>query len=293
MSVEEIAYNLFYKEGKSMRNTIIIVGTVIIVALAMIGVYSSMYTVDQGDRGIVLRYGQIVYIAEPGLNYKFPYITSVKTITIRSNKLDQIIDAATREPQSVTQPIVINYSINPAMLEDIYSRYGTDIEDRIIIPQVRSQVRTILGTYNATNVIPKQNEMSNNLTVSLTKILEPSGVIVESVVLGRLQFTTDFQAAIERRTTATMDAETATAKATAIQNEAEGKAKAIRSVAAAEAFQVGEMGKARAIAIEAEAKALALSPTYVEYIKFKQWNGVLPVNMYGSAPLPLLDVTNK
>lgn len=293
MSVEEIAYNLFYKEGKSMRNTIIIVGTVIIVALAMIGVYSSMYTVDQGDRGIVLRYGKIVDIAEPGLNYKIPYVTSVKTITVRSNKLELKVEATTKEPQAVTQPIVINYSIDPTMLEDLYSRYGTNVEERIIIPQVFSEVRTILGTKTATEVTPNREVIAAQLTTTLTKILKSSGVMVESVVLGALKYTPIFAEAMERRTTAIMDAETATAKATAIQNEANGKAQAIRSVAAANAFEIEEMGKARAIAIEAEAKALALSPTYVEYIKFKQWNGVLPVNMYGSAPLPLLDVTNK
>jgi len=37
-------------------------------------VFSSYFTVDQGERGIVLRFGAFQRIAEPGLNFKSPYL---------------------------------------------------------------------------------------------------------------------------------------------------------------------------------------------------------------------------
>ncbi|WP_252351265.1 SPFH domain-containing protein, partial [Escherichia coli] len=42
--------------------------------------FLSYYTVNEGERGILLRYGKILKVAEPGLVFKIPFRESVEKI---------------------------------------------------------------------------------------------------------------------------------------------------------------------------------------------------------------------
>lgn len=53
------------------------------------------------------------------------------------------------------------------------------------------------------------------------------------------------------------------------------------------------MGLAEAEAIREKSKALAQNAKLVELTKAEKWNGELPQNIYGSAPVPFLDLTQK
>jgi len=44
-------------------------------------VLGSWYTVDEGERGVVLRYGAVSGVAQPGLGFKIPVIDSIVRMT--------------------------------------------------------------------------------------------------------------------------------------------------------------------------------------------------------------------
>ena len=49
-----------------------ICATVFSALFGFIVLMSSWYTIDQGERGVILRNGAVVGTAEPGLNFKAP-----------------------------------------------------------------------------------------------------------------------------------------------------------------------------------------------------------------------------
>ena len=53
--------------------------------LALSTIFGSFYTVNEGDRGVILTNGRITGVAQPGLGFKLPLITSVADISTRSN----------------------------------------------------------------------------------------------------------------------------------------------------------------------------------------------------------------
>ena len=67
-------------------NRLISVGAIgVVIALLLLSiVFGSWYTVDQGERGVKLRYGAIVGIAEPGLNFKVPFVDSVEHVSVQN-----------------------------------------------------------------------------------------------------------------------------------------------------------------------------------------------------------------
>jgi regulator of protease activity HflC (stomatin/prohibitin superfamily) len=52
--------------------------------VALIILLGSWYTVDQTERGVLLRNGAVVGTAQPGLGFKVPMIDSVEKISVRT-----------------------------------------------------------------------------------------------------------------------------------------------------------------------------------------------------------------
>ncbi|MCI5146748.1 MAG: FtsH protease activity modulator HflK, partial [Candidatus Electrothrix sp. AR3] len=52
-------------------------------------IYSSFYTVELGEQGIVLRFGKYTRTAEPGLNFKFPYIEDMIRVDVKSVRKEE------------------------------------------------------------------------------------------------------------------------------------------------------------------------------------------------------------
>jgi membrane protease subunit HflC len=68
-----------------MRKSILLVVVVVLVAL-----YASLFVVQEGQRGIVLRFGKVLrdgdnkpLVYAPGLHFKVPFVESVKTLDAR------------------------------------------------------------------------------------------------------------------------------------------------------------------------------------------------------------------
>src|SRR5258706_13903082 len=57
-----------------------IVGGLVVLAVVL----GSWYTVDQTERGVLLRNGAVIGTAQPGLGFKEPLIDSVEKISVRT-----------------------------------------------------------------------------------------------------------------------------------------------------------------------------------------------------------------
>ena len=82
----------------------------------------------------------------------------------------------------------------------------------------------------------------------------------------------------------------AKAEADSQKAASEAKAYAIKVESQAKAEATKQIGLAEAAAIREKSKALSENSKLVELTKAEKWNGELPQNMYGSAPLPILDL---
>jgi regulator of protease activity HflC (stomatin/prohibitin superfamily) len=61
-----------------------IIAAAIIGLVALAAILGSWYTVDQTERGVLLRNGAVVGTAQPGLGFKIPVIDSVEKISVRT-----------------------------------------------------------------------------------------------------------------------------------------------------------------------------------------------------------------
>ena len=59
------------------RTALVIVGIAILFVLGLSIVLGSWYTIDQRERGVILRNGKLIGTATPGLGFKIPFIDSI------------------------------------------------------------------------------------------------------------------------------------------------------------------------------------------------------------------------
>ncbi|MBI3310042.1 MAG: protease modulator HflC, partial [Serratia liquefaciens] len=72
---------------------------VVIVLAVLVALYASLFVVQEGQRGIVLRFGKVLrdsdnkpLVYAPGLHFKIPFIESVKTLDARIQTMDNQAD---------------------------------------------------------------------------------------------------------------------------------------------------------------------------------------------------------
>ena len=81
---------------RPQKSLAIAIGVLAVVVLPFL----SYYTVNEGERGILLRYGKIVKVAEPGLGFKIPFMESVEKISTRNQAVVyQGLQAYSRDQQ--------------------------------------------------------------------------------------------------------------------------------------------------------------------------------------------------
>lgn len=79
-----------------------------IIVIVVIGIFTSLFVVEEGNRGIVLRFGKVLRDAqdnpkvyEPGLHFKMPLIDSVKLLDARiqtmNNQADRFVTKETKD----------------------------------------------------------------------------------------------------------------------------------------------------------------------------------------------------
>ncbi len=68
------------------------IGKIILIVLALLifqGIYSSFYTIDPGEVGIILRFGKYTRTTQPGLHFKVPYLEDLTKVDVKSVRKEE------------------------------------------------------------------------------------------------------------------------------------------------------------------------------------------------------------
>src|SRR5690606_29928955 len=119
-------------------------------------VLGSWYTIDEGERGVVLRYGAVSGVAQPGLGFKIPVIDSIVRISVQSKAaIYNSMEAYSRDQQPATMNLSVNYRIPPDRVEEVYATYGGEdgLLSRLVERRVFEESKTVFGKVTAVEAI--------------------------------------------------------------------------------------------------------------------------------------------
>lgn len=267
---------------RSPRKTARIVISVIIAVFAIIVIFSSFTTIESGTVGVVSVFGAVRN--EPlyeGLHFITPLITTVTKMDTRTQKVEAVCAAASKDLQTISATIAVNYRVIENTAPMLYSGVGRDYENVIIVPAIQESVKAVVAQYSAEELITKRQYVSTSISEQLSGKIGSYGLVIEIFNITNLEFSDEFNAAIEAKQTAQQAALKAEQDLNRIRIEAEQKV----VNAQAEANATKAKADAEAYAIEVIQKQLAQSEAYLEYQKIQKWNGQLPMVQGDGSPI--------
>lgn len=246
------------------------------VALITTGVcFSGISIIDTGYRGIKTRFGEV--IGEPlpeGIYFYNPITTEIKPIDTKVQRNALKMSAYTKDVQQAELSVTINSSVDDNTAHLLYKEIGVDYKTKVLIPQILKAVKDTIGKWEADLLVSNREKASDEILASLKTSLAPAHILVQSVVIEDINYSSQFERAIEEKQIATQDAIKAKNKTKQIEEEANQKI--LSAQAEAESMRI-------------RSEALSKNQNLVAYEAVQKWDGKLPVNMYGSAPIPFID----
>ena len=273
------------------------IGVTALVGLTVLG--GSWYTVDAGYRGVILTNGAVTGIAEPGLGFKWPIISSVVDISVQNQAVVYDgVQAYSRDQQTATFSISVNYRIPASEVAVVYSDFGgvEGVINTLVVRQMLEESKNVFGRFNAATAIQDRERLGIEVQTALQEaVVGP--IIIDSVQIENIDFSDEYEDSIEQRMLAEVEVqrvqqnaerEKVTAEITVIQAQAEADAQLARATAEAEAIRI--RGEAEAAAIDARGRALRDNPALIDLVQAERWNGQLPTTMVPNGTVPFMDV---
>lgn len=242
--------------------------------------FGSFVIVESGKSGIVITMGKVRdEILTEGLHFKIPFIQKVVQMDNRTKKIETKGSAASKDLQTVTYEVAVNYKVTNAASASLYRSVGVDYETIVISPAIQESIKASTAQFTAEQLITQRQLVGDLIKDTLSSKINSYGITVEVFNIVNFDFSAEFNSAVEAKQTAEQNALKAQQDLARIQIEAQQKV--VQAQAESESIRLIQ-------------QTLSSSPEYIEYIKWNKWNGVLPVYMgSGTNILDLSSLTKK
>ena len=272
----------------------------LLAVLLLIVLMGSWYTVNETERGVLLRNGALVGVVEPGLSFKIPLIETVKRISVQSNATTyQGLQAYSKDQQTATLNVSVSWHVVPAEVGKVYTQYQDldGLVSRLISRQVPTQVENVFGQYNAVSSVQNRGKFVADVSKAIKDSIA-GPVVIDGVQVENIDFSDDYERSIALRMKAEVEVKTreqmlateqVEAQIVVTRAQADADSKVAQAKADAEATRL--RGSAEADAIKAKTLALSSNPMLIELTKAERWDGKLPTTVLPNGTLPFIDAS--
>jgi len=245
------------------------------IVVLIVGAFSGGFVqVPSGYRAVLLRFGAVKGVLNEGLNFVVPGMDTVVLMETRTQKEESQATAASRDLQTVTTSLAINFRIDPAKVGELYTQVGTSYKERIIAPAAQESVKVVTARYTAEELIRQRAQVKTQVEEEITKRLRQYNLIVEpsGLSITNFDFSPEFNKAIEAKQVAQQEAEK--------QKYVLAQAELQKQTEIARAQGMSEAAKLNAAALQVQGGSLVIAREWIE-----KWDGRLPQVSSGSGTI--------
>lgn len=261
-----------------------------ILVLVLIAIINPFVFIGAGQRGVVFNQTSGVEnrVLGEGMSFRIPLVESVNKMNVRVQKSEFPEDTASKDLQRISMTVTVNWQLNPSKVNKIYQTIGDNatVVATLLTNRVQQAVKAEVSQYSAEEVQKHRDTLSDKIEKNLEGKLKGYDVIITNVSITNLDYTPEFNKAIEQKQLAQQQAE----QAGYLKQKAENEA-------AARVAEAEGTAKARVVNAEAEAKAQqllqqSLTPQLLQKMLIERWNGEYPKYMLGGS-VPLLQLPQQ
>ncbi len=213
----------------------------LVLALAGI-IVSGFYTVREAERGVVLRFGKMYDVVDPGLRWKIPGIDNVNIVDIEQVRALQSSGTMLTQDENV---VIVEMDVQYRISDPVKYLYSTVDPDHTLLEATDSALRYVVGHTLMDDILTSGREMvRQNTRELLTSIIVPynTGLSIVDVNFLPARAPDQVKAAFDDAISAQEDEQRYKREAEAYANEvlpkAEGRVQRIRQEAEAYRSQV-------------------------------------------------------
>lgn len=232
--------------------------------------------VGTGSRGIITHFGRVT--GDPlteGMHFYNPFTTSITEMDTQTQKSEYDLETYTKDIQQAKMHVVVNYNLDRDKAGDMFREVGRDWENKLIPQAVEGTIKAVIGKWDAVDLIANRSKAQQEIQAQITMALAAKYVTVTNVQVSNIDYTKEFEDAVEQKVKAIQQAEQAHNNTERVAEEA--KQKVLTAKAEAEAMQI-------------KSQALSQNQNLVAYEAVQKWDGKLPVQMLGNS-VPFINVS--
>ncbi len=264
-----------------------------------------LHSVPTGSRGVITVGGAIRGIENEGYLMLWPW-QKLSIFNIRAEEATvENAEGSTSDTQPVKVSLTVRYSIATDRVSEVYEKYSHDGNLQSYIQTATQEVfKAVTARYTAPDLIAKRALVSSDINTALSAKVALYGAHIINIDMRNFAFSETYMAAINQKVTQEQLRLVAENKLKTVEAEqkqkvaiAEAEANAVKVTADGQAYANLKVATAQAEALKIQNAALAqnkdvleLRRIEVEQTKAEKWNGALPTAIYGSAPIPFMNV---
>ena len=255
-----IVFLIYGIASTNMKKTKFVISAVCLVASALI---ASFTIVPSGSSGVRVTLGKVSdTVMESGLNFQIPLVQKTVVVNNQVQREDVQGEAASKDLQTVSYNVSVNYNVIASESAELYRTVGKSWSEVIIRPAIQESVKSAIAQYTAEELITSRAAVSNVMLEEINGRMSEYGINITEINIITMDFSPEFDAAIEAKTVATQQV------LTEQQNLEKAKVIAEQKIVEAQA--------------EAEANRVkneSLTDKIIMNEFLSRWNGELPTVM--------------
>lgn len=252
-----------------------VVASIVVLLLVLIILGGSVVVVEAGRTGVVLTFGRVSpVVMQEGIHLKVPFAQNVITINNRIVKTEVNTEAFSKDLQTISSVIAVNYHVSKASSADLYKQVGLGYEDVLVMPAINEVLKAVTANYTAQQLVSQRNDVSVLLDETLNAKLNAYGIVIDDLNIINWDFSEEYISAIEAKQVAEQNlikTRTEQEQALVIANT-EAQKQVIAAQAEADKIKL----LADATAGSNKTIADSLNEILIRYLLLQKWDGQLP-----------------
>ncbi len=175
---------------------------------AVVLIATSCAVVRPGEIGFKQRLGVIRgnTIAQ-GVKMFNPFVTKVIKMNVQTVEIFDKLPLPTKEGLSVVAELSLLYHIQPDSAKSIYTRFGLNYQNKIVVTNFWAAAREISARYNAKELYATERQkIEESMKEDLAKNISKYGFVVDAVLLKDIDLPDQMQQAIQNKVNAEQQA---------------------------------------------------------------------------------------
>jgi regulator of protease activity HflC (stomatin/prohibitin superfamily) len=176
----------------------------VIALFVLMGVSSSIfYTINPTQRAVIFyKFGEGLnkdYVIYPGVHMKAPW-NDVFIYNCQETSQDENMDVLDKSGLSIHVDVTVRFKPIADRIGYIYEKFNVDYINVLVIPEVRSAVRQVMGRYTAEEIYStKRAEVEGTIKSESEKILQANNVEMVALLIRSIQLPDQIRVAIESK----------------------------------------------------------------------------------------------